>query len=280
MFDIKSILMCPVCEASLTDELICPVCKHQYSFVNGVYDLVSMNISGDQSFWNDETVEWMNNRTYDEMKEDDRLYQECLNDETIEAMKKQDEFLDKVISQLSGIVCDIASGGGGMMQRLLNLGSKDFTIVCTDIEKHVMAIARKRFKTDDKRVYYIANDIRHMSIQDESFDFLTTNSGFGNIPQAEKYTKELYRILKPGGILISKGEFIDKDSEGYILASTVGVERGLIEEYLIEDLKNAGFEIIESKIIATATWAENQYDLIPATGDKQYFYVIQARRPQ
>lgn len=110
--------------------------------------------------------------------------------------------------------------------------------------------------------------------------YLTTNSGFGNIPQAEKYAKELYRILKPGGILISKGEFIDKDSESYRFASTVGVERGMTEEYLIEDLKNAGFEIVESKIIATATWAENQYDLIPATGDKLYCNVIQARRPQ
>jgi SAM-dependent methyltransferase len=280
MFDIKKILMCPECKVDLTDDLLCPICHHQYSIEQGVYDLISMNISSDQSFWDEETIEWMNNRSYEEMKENYRLYYACFNNETVEAQKKQDEYVDKILNQLSGVVCDLASGGGGMLQKLLQIKNKNFIIVCTDIEKHVMSIARKRWQTVDKRVYYVSNDIRQMSIKDESFDFLTTLSGFGNIPDAEKYAKEIYRILKPKGVLISQGEYIDKDSESYRLAATVGVERGLVEEYLLEDLKSAGFEIIESKIVATATWAENQGDLIPATGDKKYFNVIQARRPK
>ena len=103
-------------------------------------------------------------------------------------------------------------------------------------------------------------------------------SGFGNIPEGKKVAQELYRVLKPGGKIIIQSEFIEKDTRSYELAVSAGVERGIAEEYLSEDLRTAGFENVNFDIIAEAEWAENPYDLIPAAGDTQRYCVIFAEK--
>lgn len=166
-----------------------------------------------------------------------------------------------------------------MLCLFLKINRSASSLVCTDIEKHVMIKARGRWKTDDRRVFYVASDARQMSIKDESFDALIANTAFGNVTKPEQCAKELFRILKPGGLLISKGMYIDKDSESRRLARTLGVERGVVEETLLEDLKSAGFEILESTVVASPVWPQNDYDAFPAAGDRNHFCVVRARRP-
>ena len=58
----------------------------------------------------------------------------------------------------------------------------------------------------------------------------------------------------------------------------MGLEKGMVEEYLTRELKNAGFKNVESTVVAKAIWAENPYDRLPVAGDMQYFCVIQAKK--
>ncbi|MEG0895852.1 MAG: methyltransferase domain-containing protein, partial [Oscillospiraceae bacterium] len=183
-----------------------------------------------------------------------------------------------LLKKLKGDVCDLATGMGSMLQLLLDSKNKNISIVCTDISKTILALTRKIKQTEDNKVFYIATDGRYMSIKDNSFDYVVSLAAFGNIPESDKVAKEIYRVLRPNGKLIIQGNYIKKDTKSFKVAKQYGLERGMVEEYLIDDLKNAGFENIVSTVVSEAVWAENPYDRIPVAGDNQQYCIIEAQR--
>ena len=80
------------------------------------------------------------------------------------------------------------------------------------------------------------------------------------------------------GKLIIQGSYIEKESKSFYLAKELGLEKGMVEEYLTTELEKAGFINIESNIVGKAVWAENPHDKLPVAGDMQYFNVIQAEK--
>jgi SAM-dependent methyltransferase len=258
---------------------------NEYDIRYGVYDVVSQKLSSNQEIlWRitdddiergEETAIKSNSTEEPDWVKD---YYSKVSVETKQAQKKQAEFMNQLMNTLSGTVCDLATGMGGNLQRLLEAGSNDFQIVCTDISKRVLAMTRKNKKTDDSRVFYVATDGRFMSIKDNSFDYITSAGAFGNIPESDKVARELQRILKPKGKLIIEGTYIEKGSKSFELAESMGFEKGMVEEYLIQELKAAGFKNVESTVVAKAIWAENPYDKLPIAGDMQYYCVIQAEK--
>ena len=278
--NIIELLMCPECKSGLSEDLKCSGCHAEYGFKYGVYDVVSRKLSSSQEIrWKitDDMIE-SNEKSYMEEPKWVNDYNSRLSDETKQAQQKQGEFMDELINSLSGTICDLATGRGQNLQRLLNSEAKDFNIVCTDIDRRILAMTRKIKKTDDARVFYIATDGRYMSVKDDSFNYITSFAAFGNIPESDKVAKELYRILKPHGKLIIQGGYIEKGSKSYELAKSWGIEKGMVEEYLTKELENAGFKKVTSTVVAKAIWAENPYDGLPVAGDMQYFCVIQAEK--
>jgi len=283
MTDVKKLLICPICRIALTDDLRCPKCGEEFKHNHGVYNIVSERISKSQMekiLWNipEEALESGADPekfliTGTEWTED---YENKKNEDTKKAEKKLDHCMDLLIKRFSGTVCDLATGMGGMLGQLLDSENKDFDIVCTDISPEILALTRINMKTDDSRVSYVACDGRCTSLADNSFDFITSYAAFGNIPDTPRVARELHRMMKPGGTLIIKGSYIEKDSDSYELAEMVGVERGLVEDFLMEDLRAAGFRNVTSTVVAEAVWAENSYDLLPIAGDKQRYCIVSA----
>lgn len=278
----SEIFMCPECKSRLSESLVCDVCHHEYGFKYGVYDLVSQKLSSNQVIlWRvtDEDIEReeapaQNVETPGWVKD----YSSRISNETKQAQQKQSNYLKELYNSLSGTVCDLATGMGGNLRSLLNIENKNFNIVCTDIDKRILAMTRKKMKTDDERVSYIATDGRYISVKDNSFDYITSYAAFGNIPESDKVAKELYRTLKLHGKLIIQGSYIEKESKSFYLAKELGLEKGMVEEYLTTELEKAGFINIESNIVGKAVWAENPHDKLPVAGDMQYFNVIQAEK--
>lgn len=64
----------------------------------------------------------------------------------------------------------------------------------------------------------------------------------------------------------------------YEVAKGLGQKKGLVGEFWVEELKNAGFRDVASTVVIKAIWAENPYDRIPVAGDMQYFCIIQAEK--
>lgn len=283
MFDIKSILMCPKCQCGLTTDLKCENCGNQYSQKHGVYNIISMDLSDKQDYLYKEKIPDDINLIFPD-EEKNRYekyiqdYYSRMNQETKEADIKQDKVLTKLLKTISGTVCDLATGGGNMLQKILDSKNENVTIVCTDINEFELMRTRLRRNGNGDFISYIATDGRYISLKENSFDYITSFAGFGNIPEADKVAKELYRILKPNGKIIIKDSYIEKNSKSFELAKSVGVERGVVEEYILQDLKKAGFKNVKSTIVAEAIWDENPYDLIPAAGDNQKFCIIEAEK--
>lgn len=288
MKNICDILMCPECSVSLTDALECTGCGKKYFRRHGVYNLISLDLSGNQDYLNridipdgeDEMTALFNDIFPGTLSDEElsKAYYAHFNEETLEAEKKWYEYTRKLLGSLSGDVCDLATGGGTMLQNLIDSNNEDINIVCADINELELICTRRRRNGDRRNIFYIATDGRQLSLKADSFDYVVSLAGFGNIPEGDRVARELYRILKPGGKIIMQDSYIDKDSKSYELAKQVGVERGLVEEFILGDLRQAGFENITSTIVAEAVWAENPDDLIPAAGDIQRYCVIQAQK--
>ena len=283
MIDIKSLLICPICRVGLNDDLLCPKCGAEFKHHHGVYNIVSERISKSQTekiLWNipEEALESGADPekfviTGTEWTED---YESKKNEDTKNAEIKLDRCMDVLIKRFSGTVCDLATGMGGMLGQLLDSENKNFDIVCTDICPEILALTRINMKSDDTRVAYVACDARCTSLADNSFDYITSYGAFGTVPDTPRVAKELHRMLKPGGTLIIKGSYIEKDSDSYELAEMVGAERNLVEDFIMEDLRAAGFRNVTSTLVAEAVWAENSYDLVPIAGDTQRYCIISA----
>lgn len=284
MFNVKNLLMCPVCQRPLDEALRCPKCGTDYEYKYGVYRLVSPKISSDQKIvWNipeealsDDVADGAFVETGTEWTED---YEAGKNEETREAEKRLAACMDLLISRFSGTTCDLATGRGALLRRMLASENKNFSIVCTDISDRILALTRKSLRSDDARVAWVACDARRASLRDNSFDYVTSFGGLGVVPDTPRVAAELYRMLKPGGRLIVQGRYIEKDSDSFELAEMVGMEREMTEEYLLEDLRGAGFRNVISTLVATATWAENSYDLLPIAGDTLRYCVVSAEKP-
>lgn len=93
------------------------------------------------------------------------------NKETIIAEQKLATKTMKLLKDLHGDVCDLATGMGGMLQMILESNNPNISIVCTDISKGILAWTRKIKQTNADKVSYIATEGRYMSIKDNRFDF-------------------------------------------------------------------------------------------------------------
>ena len=56
MFDIHAILQCPKCRCALPGNLVCPECGTRYTHGFDVYNLIHMELSGEQEYLNREEL--------------------------------------------------------------------------------------------------------------------------------------------------------------------------------------------------------------------------------
>ena len=108
------------------------------------------------------------------------------------------------------------------------------------------------YSLDSPNIYYAAFDFCDMPFKDNSIDIISDGGGIGNCEGIKaKALKEAFRVLKPGGKLITSTGFVNKET---LAALPEEVQRVLIEkrpdvfEDLYEDTVLAGFSKIDSVI--------------------------------
>jgi demethylmenaquinone methyltransferase/2-methoxy-6-polyprenyl-1,4-benzoquinol methylase len=98
----------------------------------------------------------------------------------------------------SKIVLDLASGTGDMAIELLNLDPKK--VYSFDISPKMLDIQRK--KVSDERVAIEVADSEDMPVESGTVDIVTIAFGIRNFENLEKSLNEIYRVLRPDGLLI------------------------------------------------------------------------------
>lgn len=130
----------------------------------------------------------------------------------------------------------------------------DVTIIISDISPTVVREWKKFLDEtlDSPNLYYAAFDFCDMPFKDNSIDIISDGGGIGNCEGVKaKALKEAYRVLKPGGKLITSTGFVNKET---FAALPEGVQQILAEkrpdvfEDLYEDTVLAGFTKIDSVI--------------------------------
>jgi ubiquinone/menaquinone biosynthesis C-methylase UbiE len=103
------------------------------------------------------------------------------------------------------IIMDIGSGGGWIANELIDMCDTFFSVDIS--EKNLSKIHAKLNKNNH---YPIQADVMHLPFADDSIDYIISSAMIEHIPDPERAIHEMYRILKPNGILLIETPYKEK----------------------------------------------------------------------
>jgi ubiquinone/menaquinone biosynthesis C-methylase UbiE len=143
--------------------------------------------------------------------------------------------------------------GGGIMPSVL-LEKQDANLIISDLSPTVLREWKKVFDNEfyPPNVCYAALDTCDLPFEDNTIDVISIG-GFGNTEGDKvKAIKEIYRVLKPGGLFVVTDGFVKQD----ILKSfPENIQKAMLEKiaFIFEDYYEttvaAGFKKIDNTVL-------------------------------
>ncbi|AEM74777.1 class I SAM-dependent methyltransferase [Caldicellulosiruptor acetigenus] len=130
--------------------------------------------------------------------------------------------------------------------------SQDWEIVAIDFSPKMLEKAKERSAKLNLQVDLRLMDVQHLEFSDNSFDTVVTACVFCSVPDPILGLREIRRVLKDDGVLVmlehvrSKKEPIGKIMD-ILNPLVVGIYGANINRNTVENVKKAGFEIVEEK---------------------------------
>lgn len=117
----------------------------------------------------------------------------------------QDQRWKRRIIDLSGLtsgtrVLDVACGTGDLAFAAARRGA---IVTGLDVTRRMVQLARARSTRSKTEVQFLVGDMSALPFRDDGFDVVTTGYGIRNVPEIVPAIREMRRVLKPGGLLLS-----------------------------------------------------------------------------
>jgi ubiquinone/menaquinone biosynthesis C-methylase UbiE len=112
------------------------------------------------------------------------------------------------VAQLDGIdvqdkeIIDIGCGTGIIALLALDKGAAK--AVCGDISEYMITMAKENARTagyNSDRIHFRQLDAESLPLDNNSVDIVLTGMAFGLFPNQEKAVNEMFRVLRPGGLI-------------------------------------------------------------------------------
>jgi ubiquinone/menaquinone biosynthesis C-methylase UbiE len=103
-----------------------------------------------------------------------------------------------------GVILDVGCGSG---QEAVFLAKCGYDVIGVDVSTNALKIAEKLAKKAKVKVDWRQGSVYNLPVPDASIDFINDRGLLHLISEERrpKYAKEVYRVLKPGGILFIRG---------------------------------------------------------------------------
>jgi arsenite methyltransferase len=152
--------------------------------------------------------------------------------------------------QLSGaapgkVVADLGFGGGIGLSLLLDRVGNSGVVYGIDISRDMLNRARSRYAAEvgAGRLKLVEGSLTELPVGDGSLDAAITVNTLYFVPELGRACAELFRVLRPGGLLVVG--IGDPDMMGRLPFSGYVTLRSVAD--VAAAIRNAGFELVEQR---------------------------------
>ena len=155
----------------------------------------------------------------------------------------------------NGAVLEIAPGPGYFCIELAKLGS--YQITGLDISRSFVEIARRNAREAGLQIDFRQGNASAMPFPDETFDFTFCQAAFKNFSEPVKAIREMYRVLKPGGVAVIsdlRRDALSAEIEREVKGMNLGPINAFMVKWTFDHmLLKSAYRIEEMKALAAQT---------------------------
>lgn len=98
---------------------------------------------------------------------------------------------------------DVCTGTGDWALSLADAVGESGKVIGLDFSENMLKVANEKLKdVSHGHVTFIHGDAMDLPFPDNSFDYVTIGFGLRNVPDYEQVLREMYRVVKPGGLAV------------------------------------------------------------------------------
>lgn len=133
--------------------------------------------------------------------------------------------------------------GGGMGTDLAQYAANGAHVVDFDLAVGHLQHAKENFNLRGLKGHFIQGDAERMALPDNTFDVVYSNGVLHHIPNMHKVIQEIYRVLKPGGLVIVMVYAENSKHYWENIVYAEGIKKGLFHKYSVAEIMSRVVEI-------------------------------------
>ncbi|MBS8264692.1 demethylmenaquinone methyltransferase [Mesobacillus boroniphilus] len=118
-------------------------------------------------------------------------------------IKWRNDTMKKMNVQKGAKALDVCCGTADWTIALAEAAGKDGEVVGLDFSKNMLKIGEEKLEARKlDQATLIHGNAMELPFEDNSFDYVTIGFGLRNVPDYNQVLREMYRVLKPGGMAV------------------------------------------------------------------------------